>query len=69
MSNIMFKLMAEIFKGRTAFVGKFWEVCDLGKLVGYYSENASVNVLKTIDLIFGFKPNRIGEGNHHKIVR
>lgn len=48
MANMMFKLMAEIFKGRPVFVGKFWEVCDLRKIVKYYGENSTVNVLKTI---------------------
>ena len=56
-ANMMFKLMAEIFKGSTPFVGKFWEVCDLTKLVAYYGENATVNVLKTIELLFAYKHN------------
>ena len=54
---MMFKLMAEIFKGRPIFVIKFWEVCDLEKVVSFYGYNATVNVLKTVELLFGKKNN------------
>lgn len=51
----MFKLMAEIFKGRSIFVTKFWEVCDLKKVAKFYGDNATVNLLKTVELLFGRK--------------
>jgi hypothetical protein len=49
--------MAELFKGRPIFVSKFWEVCDLEKVVSFYGDNATVNILKTVELLFGKKYN------------
>ncbi len=49
--------MAEIFKGRPIFVSKFWEVCDLEKVASFYGDNATVNVLKTVELLFAKKHN------------
>lgn len=48
-ANMIFKLMAELFKNRNVFVEKFWGTCDVGKVLMYYGEMATVNVLKTVE--------------------
>ncbi len=51
-ANMMFKLMSEIFYKRPMFTNKFWEACNMEKIAKFYGENATLNVMKTVELLF-----------------